>query len=155
MRVAVGIPLLFPWGCSHTLAWRALKIGELLFARGHLGFLGISGQEVDEGCDLSASSVTPFWSPVNFQSMILANLGPGWASVLVEGPAQLLRDRRREEEVTLLTKTGPHLSVSTTVSQLPCLQAACSEGPPGPSAAWGAGSRAGAAPLACPAGDLP
>lgn len=59
MRVAVVIPLLFPCGCSHTLAWRALKIGELLFARGRLGgvgFLGVSGQEVDEGCDLFFSN---------------------------------------------------------------------------------------------------
>lgn len=102
LSVAVGIPLLFPWGRSHTLAWRALKIGELLFARGPLGgvgFLGVSGKEVDEGCDLSPSSVTTFWRPVNFQSMSLASLGRGWAWVLVEGPAQLLRDRGEKRKL--------------------------------------------------------
>lgn len=91
MRLAVGIPLC-PWCCSHTLAWGALKSRELLFTWGHLGgvdFLGVSGQERDEGCDLSVSSATPFWSPVNFQSISPASLGLGWAWVLVEGPTQL------------------------------------------------------------------
>lgn len=60
-------------------------------------FLGVSEQEGDEGCDLSVSSATPFWSPVNFRSMSPASLGLGWAWVLVEGPTQLLWERKRQE----------------------------------------------------------
>lgn len=60
-------------------------------------FLGVSEQEGDEGCDLSVSSATPFWSPVNFRSMRPGSLGLGWAWVLVEGPTQLLWERKRQE----------------------------------------------------------
>lgn len=116
MTLAVGAPLLVLWGCSHALAWGILKVGELLFAWGHLigvDFLAVNGQEDNEACDLSISSAIPFWSPVNFQPIGLGSLGLGWAWVLVEGPIHSLvtqrgrEGRRKGGEVTLLTKQGP------------------------------------------------
>ena len=55
----------------------------------------------------SISSAVPFSSPVNFQSTSLASLGLGWAWVLVEGLAQLLREGGREEGRCPPGRKGP------------------------------------------------
>lgn len=89
-----------------------------------------------------STSILELTGPVNFQSISLVSLGPRLG--LAPGGGR---------KVTLLTKMGPHLSVSSA-----CRPWALS-GPLGPATVWGVESReleqGEELLLACLAGDLP
>lgn len=135
-----GSPSPFPLGLLPCPAlevsgdWRAFFFPYL--PRGRVDFLGVSGLQEVEARDLSISAAIPFWSLVNFQAKSLASLGLGWAWVLGEGLAQILREGGGKRGVTLLNETGP-----TTLPGLPCLRLPVLRGPLPPAAPWAAGSR--------------